>query len=176
MRWTAVLFLIGALIAVKYLGDRNFVRFSETRIRRYAPDGRMMPSNSSARFTFQVESSVAFSIDHERFRLLGLKESENGERRREAMDFIETWLTEANGNPVWFTNWSQALQDPKGRWIVWARALLHGKLHCLNVDLAKAGLADIDYSHDRDYEFREPEYGGLGKFVNWRNLLDNARD
>lgn len=163
------------LLTIAFFRTPEFIRFSEAEIHRMGPDGREMPSNTNTNFTFQVETPSTFVIDGQRFRLLGVKEPIEDQRRQKAVVFMEEWLkTARSSSVVWFSNWSQALQDTDGTWIVWAKGHRGDGSSCLNVDLVGAGLAEVDYSERPDYKFREPQYGGLGPFVKWTQLLDDA--
>jgi len=154
------------------------VPFGVANIQRTGKDGREMPANTDVGFTATVKSPTAFEVNKhsgvERFRLLGLKAPVEGERRQEAVRFIEGWLKEAAKNVAWFSNWSNALQDDDGTWVAWVQALRGSELRCLNVDLVRAGLADVEYAPHLNYEFHEPQYGRFGPYVRWRKKLDEA--
>lgn len=172
------LLAIAAIVELHRQSADFRIPFSDVQIHRTGKNGKEMPANTDVGFAFEVESPTVFRThEHggrERFRLLGVKESNDVERRQKAIDFATEWLNDASKNVAWFSNWSNALQDEDGTWVVWARARRNGKLRCLNSDLVQAGLADVDYSKFRDYEFREPHYGGFGQFVKWRDELDRS--
>ena len=47
-------------------------------------------------------------------------------------------------------------------------------MRCLNVDLVEGRLANVNHAAYANYEFREPLYGGPGRFVQWREELNIA--
>lgn len=151
----------------------NYIRFEDAETRREGPDGREMPTHIEPQFDFEVDDVTELMLDGERIRLLGIQMPIELEQRRETAAFIKHWLQRCNA--IWYTNWSNALQDETGAWIVWAVA---GPVHdnrVLNVDLVASGLADVDYAEHRDYEFRKPLYGAYGPYVLWRQMLDDAK-
>ena len=175
-----LLSICGLFTISKWTTKTDFVRFENADMRRHGKDGREMPTNSNVNFTFRVESPSSFFIENMRdvngphvdgiaFKLLGIKEPIGDERRQKAVEFIKKWLEEAK--LVWFINFSQALQDDSGTWIVWVHGMQNRDSGSLNVALVEAGLADVDDSEHLNYEFRQPEYGGLGPFGAYSEII-----
>src|SRR5258708_20983249 len=140
--------IAGIVVARRQSADFR-IPFSEVQIHRTGKNGKEMPANTDVGFTFVVENPVIFQTHHygrtERFRLLGAKMPSENERQEKGIDFAKEWLTIASKNVAWFVNWSNALQDDDGTWIVWVEALRDSKLRNLNADIVQPGFPSVHY-------------------------------
>jgi hypothetical protein len=117
-----------------------------------------------------VESGTMFRLNGVPCQLLGVKDAEDAETRKQAEEFTKTWFKSMNyrfhvyndGNP---------LMTKDGSSVVWIGNT--GIWHCLNAELVRAGLVQVDVSRWHGYSFTV-----LGKWrdprINWRRYLREA--
>jgi hypothetical protein len=120
----------------------------------------------------KVHSATVFSFEGQKCKLLGVSESEDADVRKRAMQFTTTWF-DSIGNYIGVYNASNPLRLEDGTNVVWIRGY-DSYLSCLNVELARAGLVELDYESFKDYSFTEPTKEGE-EVATWRGDLDAAK-
>jgi hypothetical protein len=105
--------------------------------------------------------------------LLGLAESNDPAVRERALEFAKQWFKHI-GNQIGIYNRDHPLQADDGTCIVWLRGY-DDTLSCLNLELVKAGLVEVEYSLWKDYGFTEQTKSGK-EWTDWQAKLQKAKD
>jgi hypothetical protein len=101
-----------------------------------------------------VQTATTFSYGAIPCRLLGVRDSADAAVRARALVFTRNWF-KTIGNYVGFYNESNPLVARGGTCIVWVRGY-DSQLSCLNEELVRAGLVEVDVATWRGYTFTEP--------------------
>ncbi len=120
-----------------------------------------------------VLSATTFLLNGQECKLLGVSESDDPELREEALAFTTTWFSEI-GNHIGVYNASNPLRMEDGTCVVWIRGY-DSHLSCLNVELVRAGLVNIEHEQWKQYSFTEPAKEGE-VVADWRGDLDEAKE
>lgn len=130
------------------------------------------PNPGPTQSEIKVLSATTFLFHGQKCQLLGISESDDPKVREEALYFTTTWFEEI-GNYIGVYNASNPLRLKDGTCVVWVRGY-DTYLSCLNVELVRAGLVNIDDKQWETYSFTEPTMEGEA-VANWRGDLDEAK-
>lgn len=121
----------------------------------------------------KVESATIFYCNNVRCQLLGVTEYGDAELRKQALDFSRRWF-EDGGKYIIIHNDTNPLKSEDGTCVVWIRG---GAPHitCLNTELVRAGLVNVNYSSLLDYNFMMRGKAEDHQSI-WRQQLDEAAD
>jgi uncharacterized protein (TIGR03067 family) len=124
-----------------------------------------------------VDSGSSLRVSGQRCQLLGLKESADPELRDKAVTFIQHWFESVAS--VSIANENEPLLTEDGSPVVWLEGLQNGLLiasSCLNEELVRAGLADVDEAIWKDYTFTVPRAKHGRRTEDWKEILNDARE
>src|SRR5262249_11811247 len=102
----------------------------------------------------EVLSGITFKCFGVECQLLGVKESSDPKVREQAKRFTTLWFKSV-GNHIGFYNEDRPLQLKDGTCVVWLRGY-DSTLSCLNEQLVRAGLVEIDTEPHKGYTFEVP--------------------
>jgi hypothetical protein len=118
-------------------------------------------------------TGTTFRCQGVRCALLGVKDSHDPKVRERAEAFTREWFRSV-GNIFCVANTSNPLTNREGAAVVWLR-VIDTSLSCLNEELVRAGLVEIDDSSWNDYGFtvttRESE-----REEDWQGILRRAKE
>jgi len=120
----------------------------------------------------KVLTATTFLFNGQRCKLLGISESDDPEVREQSLRFTNTWFDKI-GNCIGVYNASNPLRMDDGTCVVWVRGY-DMYLSCLNIELVRAGLVNVDYKKWESYSFTEPTKSGEA-VADWRSDLDEAK-
>jgi hypothetical protein len=121
----------------------------------------------------RVLSGTTFLSSGVRCQLLGVREADDPARREQALAFTRAWFRSV-GNYIGFYNDYNPLVLADGTCIIWVRGY-DSTLSCLNIELVRAGLVDVDVASWRDYDFKE-EGKGDPVASEWKEKLQEAKE
>jgi hypothetical protein len=104
---------------------------------------------------------------------LGLRESGDPALRTRGAAFVNDWL-QRNGNRIYFDNQSSPLRDADGTCVVWLGGYGVRDGWLLNVELIRAGLAELDLAPWDGYRFTVATKRDGEVAVDWRRGLTEA--
>jgi hypothetical protein len=119
-----------------------------------------------------VLTGTTFLCGNVRCRLLGVRESNDPAVRQLAEKFTQEWFKSV-GNCIGMYNDSNPLLDKDGTAVVWIRGY-DCFLSCLNEELVRAGLVDLD-DLPSQYAFTEPRKSG-DEIEDWKGVLRKAEE
>jgi hypothetical protein len=120
-----------------------------------------------------VQSGTTFRCGGVPCQLLGVKEREDSNVRKQAEEFTKAWF-KSIGNYIGIYNDSNPLVAEDGTAVVWIRGY-DCYLSCLSEELVRAGLVEVDESQWPDYTFDVPTKSGDAQ-ENWRGILHMAKE
>jgi hypothetical protein len=119
----------------------------------------------------EVRSGTSFDCFGRRCCLLGVKDSPDADKRKQAEQFTREWFEEQQG--VFVLNCKRPLERD-GVCVCWITAAF-GVYPFLNRDLVRAGLVDVDLSKDEAYTFDVVMKEGPDRPYVWQGKLRDAR-
>src|SRR5262245_23023719 len=119
----------------------------------------------------EVLSGTTFKCSGVRCQLLGVKESSDPKVRERAKRFTTLWFKSV-GNHIGVYNEDSPLQLKDGICVVWLRGY-DSTLSCLNEQLVRAGLVEIDTEPHKGYTFEVPTKESTRK-EEWDAILRKA--
>jgi hypothetical protein len=160
--------LVGLLATLGGCGGRH----GGTRSQNLSPDGTWPVDHMMLQpAEITVHSGTTFDCNDVKCRLLGVKESSDPEKGKQAIVFARKWF-EAPGKHIQFDNSGSPLTED-GVCVVWVRGL--GKVLALNTDLVAAGLVDIVPDECEDYSFLRITKSGPVAPYDWRGELRKTK-
>jgi uncharacterized protein (TIGR03067 family) len=124
-----------------------------------------------------VDSGSSLRVSGQRCQLLGLKESADPESRGKAVTFIQHWFESVAS--VSIVNRNEPLLTEDGSPVIWLEGKQNSRLSassCLNEELVRAGLADVDEASWKDYTFTVPSAKHGRRTEDWKEVLNDARE
>jgi hypothetical protein len=129
------------------------------------------PNPGPSQSDIKIVSSTIFLFQGQKCQLLGVSESADPNVREQALRFTTAWF-EKIGNYIGVYNSSNPLRLADGTCVVWVRGY-DMYLSCLNVELVRAGLVQVDYKEMKQYSFTEPTKDGEA-VADWKGDLEEA--
>lgn len=99
-----------------------------------------------------ITTGTSFRRGNEECRLLGLKDSSDPIKQQKATAFAKDWLKSIGGDTE-IENVDPELRDGESVRVVWLISSTGNPRSCLNTDLARSGLVDIDETTWKGYKF-----------------------
>jgi uncharacterized protein (TIGR03067 family) len=124
-----------------------------------------------------VDSGSSLRASGLRCQLLGLKDSADPKSRDKAVTFIQHWFESIAS--VSIVNKNEPLLTEDGSPVVWLEGKQNAQLFessCLNEELVRAGLADVDEASWKDYTFTVPRAKHGRRTEDWKEILNDARE